>query len=112
MTEAFDPTSYRHTHAPNETCDVCALLVVIGGLQAARSDAATIREKQYGAKDERKFVAYFYFVGWDSISLGAHVCWSKPNVEIHLPFGFIRIGWRSSRFPTRWQLGRATGFAD
>lgn len=33
MTEPFDPAAYRHEHAPNETCDVCALLTVIEGLQ-------------------------------------------------------------------------------
>ena len=42
---------------------------------------------------EKAFVAYFYFVGWDCISAGLHVCVGLPNVEIHLPFGFIRIGW-------------------
>lgn len=42
----------------------------------------------------RQFVAYFYFVAWDSISLGLHFCfWNGPNIEVHLPFGFIRIGW-------------------
>jgi hypothetical protein len=41
----------------------------------------------------KKFVAYYYFVGWDCLSLGFHVCPSQPNIEIHLPFGFIRIGW-------------------
>lgn len=40
-----------------------------------------------------KFAAYYYFVGWDCLSLGFHVCTSAPNIEIHLPFGFIRIGW-------------------
>lgn len=35
---------------------------------------------------------YFYFIGWDHISLGMHCCLSTLNVEIHLPFGFIRIG--------------------
>lgn len=39
-----------------------------------------------------RFVTYFWFVGWDCVSLGAHICVSKPNIEIHLPFGFIRIG--------------------
>ena len=39
------------------------------------------------------FVCYFHFVAWDCISLGLHVCFSAPNIEIHLPFGFIRIGW-------------------
>jgi hypothetical protein len=42
---------------------------------------------------KKKFVCYFHFVGWDCLSVGGHVCLSKPNVEIHLPFGFIRVGW-------------------
>lgn len=44
---------------------------------------------------ERRFVAYFYFVGFDCISLGLHLCWSLPNIEVHVPFGFFRIGWVS-----------------
>lgn len=39
------------------------------------------------------FRFYFHFVGWDCISLGGHICFGAPNIEIHLPFGFIRIGW-------------------
>ena len=42
---------------------------------------------------KRKFVAYFHFVSWDCISLGLHVSLRCPNIELHLPFGFIRIGW-------------------
>ena len=54
--------------------------------------------KTYGydpilSSDKKHFVAYFFFVGWDCISVGLHVCVSKPNIEIHLPFGFIKIGW-------------------
>uniref|UniRef100_A0A6M3LL16 Uncharacterized protein n=1 Tax=viral metagenome TaxID=1070528 RepID=A0A6M3LL16_9ZZZZ len=26
------------------------------------------------------------------MSLGMHFCLSAPNLEIHIPFGFIRIG--------------------
>jgi len=44
-------------------------------------------------KMRRQFIAHFWFVGWDCISFGFHVCFTKPNIEIHLPFGFIRIGW-------------------
>jgi hypothetical protein len=51
----------------------------------------TFRGRTIGYEGYR-FVAYFYFVGWDCISLGLHLCWSLPNVEMHLPFGFIRIG--------------------
>ena len=45
----------------------------------------------------RKFIAYFHFVGWDCFSLGLHVCLRSPNIEIHLPFGFIRVGWQANR---------------
>lgn len=38
------------------------------------------------------FVCYFRFSGWDCLSLGAHVCLSAPNIEVHLPFGFVRVG--------------------
>lgn len=40
----------------------------------------------------KRFVAYFYCNGAD-LSLGISICFTKPNIEIHLPFGFIRIGW-------------------
>ncbi len=39
-----------------------------------------------------KWCAYFWFVGWDCISFGAHICLSAPNIELHLPFGFLRVG--------------------
>jgi hypothetical protein len=42
---------------------------------------------------ERKFVAYFYFVGWGALSTGVSVDLSLPNLEIHVPFGFFRLGW-------------------
>lgn len=41
----------------------------------------------------RRFVAYFHFVGWDCWSLGVHIAWCQPNVEVHVPFGFFRVGW-------------------
>lgn len=41
----------------------------------------------------KKFCAYYYFNGWDNWSLGLHFCPTEPNIEVHLPFGFIRIGW-------------------
>jgi len=44
-------------------------------------------------KDKKKFVAYLYINGFDNLSLGFHICLSLPNFEIHIPFGFIRIGW-------------------
>jgi hypothetical protein len=44
-------------------------------------------------KMKKKFVHTYYFVGWDDINLGIHISLTMPNIEIHLPFGFIRLGW-------------------
>lgn len=57
----------------------------------------------------RQFVAFFFFVGWDCFSLGLHICLSEPNIEIHLPFGFIRVGWTKHCYPppvNLWQVER------
>ena len=43
----------------------------------------------------RTWVAHFWFVGWWSISFGIHVGLNAPNIEIHLPFGFLRVGRQS-----------------
>jgi hypothetical protein len=40
---------------------------------------------------KRVFVAYFYFVGWECVSLGVSLCFNPVNIEIHVPFGFFRI---------------------
>ncbi len=45
---------------------------------------------------KKRFVAYFYCNGAD-LSLGISLHFAKPNMEIHLPFGFIRIGWDEER---------------
>lgn len=39
-----------------------------------------------------QYCCYFHFVGWFAVSFGFHVDWAAPNVEVHLPFGFIRVG--------------------
>ncbi len=36
---------------------------------------------------------YFYFQRWSYINLGLHISLTDPNIEIHLPFGFFRLGW-------------------
>ena len=55
-----------------------------------------LRNKEVGTRTfgyvGPRFVAYYYFIGWENISFGLHVCLGLPNVEIHLPFGFVRIG--------------------
>lgn len=47
--------------------------------------------------DGTKWAAYFWFVGWDCLSLGIHASLSVPNIEIHIPFGFIRIGRQANK---------------
>jgi hypothetical protein len=42
--------------------------------------------------DHRHFVAYFHVTAFSHVSLGVHLSLLSPNIEIHLPFGFIRIG--------------------
>lgn len=60
---------------------------------------------------KRRFVAYLWFTGWSHISLGMHVCTSLPNIEIHLPFSFIRIGWVEASEGVTYSLrGRKRGF--
>ena len=54
---------------------------------------------------DKRFVAYFYCNGAD-ISLGVSICLTKPNIEIHVPFGFFRIGWE---VPCLCKRGRALG---
>lgn len=52
-------------------------------------------------KQTRQFIAFFHFVSWAHFSLGIHIDFSSPNIEIHMPIGFIRLGWNktSGRIP-------------
>lgn len=45
----------------------------------------------------RWFDIDFHFVGWNCLSLGAHLDLLGPFVEVHLPFCFVTIGWRYAR---------------
>lgn len=40
-----------------------------------------------------KFQIFIWKTMPTHISLGIHLDYSKPNIEIHLPFCFLRIGW-------------------
>jgi hypothetical protein len=43
--------------------------------------------------NKRKFVFYFWFIRFSLFSLGISIDVKSPNLEIHIPFGFFRIGW-------------------
>lgn len=36
---------------------------------------------------------HWHFVSWWQWSLGITIDWVAPNLEVHLPFGFLAIGW-------------------
>lgn len=40
----------------------------------------------------RRFVCFFKYNDWAHFSLGAHIDFRSPNVEIHIPLGFFRLG--------------------
>src|SRR6266851_1097179 len=64
---------------------------VFSGISSGLSNCQHKREAMI-----RRFVCFWYFNGWDHISLGLHVDWTIPNIEIHMPFGFFRVGWQKT----------------
>jgi hypothetical protein len=54
-------------------------------------DLRTVSDPLHG--QYRAFVCYFFFVGWNEISIGANVDLKAPTLNLHVPFGWIRIGW-------------------
>lgn len=53
----------------------------------------------------RRFVCYFYRVSWAHVNLGFHLDFKSPNVELHVPFGFFRLGWvKPVRIKTAQQI--------
>jgi hypothetical protein len=41
----------------------------------------------------RRFVCYFYPLGWLDIRFGIHLNLKGPYFDLHAPFGFFRFGW-------------------
>ncbi len=56
---------------------------------------------------EKIFVAYYYFNNAYNLSLGISIDFKEPNIEIHLPFGFIRVGWHTT-YPQMKRFGFIT----
>lgn len=49
---------------------------------------------------EREFHLFFNFLGWSHLSCGLHVGLDGPHIELHLPFGFVRLGWMRLGIPS------------
>ena len=53
-----------------------------------------------------RWVAFVHFVGWDNINLGLSINWRNPNLELHLPFVFVKVGRECLRPNTiQWTKG-------
>jgi len=57
-----------------------------------------------------KWVAYFFLVSPYHISLGFHIDLRTPNIEIHVPFGFIRIGKAYESFQPNVYISKIYGY--
>jgi hypothetical protein len=59
----------------------------------------------------RKWTVAYHLIDWSYISLGFHISLADLNVEIHLPFGFIRAG-RTPCTPNnnKTYIGRTLGW--
>ena len=59
-------------------------------------------KKELFAEKTEYWMCKFFFQSWRYLNLGIHIDLSYPNIEFHVPFGFIKIG-RSVRwyFPTQ-----------
>lgn len=44
-------------------------------------------------KQQEKFDLFYKYLGWHCWSLGIHIDPLGPLIEIHIPTGWIRIGW-------------------
>lgn len=60
--------------------------------------------------DGDSFAFYFYFQRWSYINLGLHLSLADGNIEVHVPFGFFRIGrvnaWPFARNKWLWNYSR------
>lgn len=53
----------------------------------------------------REFQCFFNLLGWHHWSLGIHFDPLGPHLDLHVPFGFFRIGWMLHR------IGHARSFS-
>lgn len=59
-----------------------------------------------------RFVCYFHFVSWDAIAFGVSLHLRARHAEIHLPFGFIRVGFEERHegyYPLQFGRDRSWG---
>ena len=45
----------------------------------------------------KKFNINYHFISLYEISLGLNISLKDPCIQIHIPFGFVRIGWKEKQ---------------
>jgi hypothetical protein len=60
-------------------------------------DTPELKVHSVSITGRRRFIFFFWFVSWHAISLGISIDLFGPNLEVHLPFGFIKLGWTDER---------------
>jgi hypothetical protein len=66
------------------------------------------KKGQEGMEQTKHFICYFFFVDWYNVSLGINIALNRPNIEIHIPFGFFRIG-VGNKFPRKFKENKVFG---
>ena len=52
----------------------------------------------------KRFQIFIWRTANTHISFGIHLDYKKPNIEIHLPFCFLRIGWDEPQgYSVNWE---------
>jgi hypothetical protein len=64
----------------------------------AREPLRPLGLDNYAMDGKRHFVCFFWLTG-PYIQLGFHFDPISPNIEIHVPFGFFKVGW--TKYPPR-----------
>lgn len=60
-------------------------------------------EENQRAKKVKKFTIFFLFVSWTDISLGISLDIKAPKIQLHIPFGFVSVGWETvTAKPLNW----------
>lgn len=59
-------------------------------------------------KPKRYFVAWFNYNF--NINCGLSICLKQPNIEIHIPLGFFKIGWEKGHLTTKETSRKKGGF--
>lgn len=86
-------------HKVTKAMERAGMLNCLAGRFPSAPEVRMIYEAMEGARqrdmvgiERENFMAYWWFVGWHQVSLGLNISFDGPHIEIHLPFGFVRIG--------------------